>query len=1272
MTMFTPTIAMSAGRSADTRTRQRRTAAARIARPFLVAAFVALAASAAAAAQITFVKSIGSATSTTAGTSQSITVPAAGVEAGAAIIVSVTFTNSTAVSLAGTVSATDTAGNTYVVQSDTTNGTNVRNVVLAALGVNRLVSGNTITVTTPSVNRRTVIAAEFWGVAAVDQFSGATGNGSPLASGPVTTVADDELLIGGLGINGIAGDNLAAAGSFTQVTRVSAGTSVPAATNLLEYRIVEVAGEYEATGTTTATRQWAANLVTFTADATCGDGNLDAGEECDLGADNGSSTSCCNMNCRFRAGGQTCRTSTGLCDPAEVCSGSDDTCPADELRPDGFVCRSAGGECDIAETCDGISPDCPADELKPADTPCTDDGTSCTIDICNGSSVTCQHPANSGPGPCVKLVQTIGAPTSTTAGTSTVVTVPAAGVNPGSSIILTVGLPSNALGTAGDVSATDSAGNVYTVDADVTNPSNARIVVLSSHKVIGLPSGATITVTHPSTNRRNVVAAEYSGLAANPVDQVATNVGTENNATSATTGTTAETTQADQVLVGAFAVSGPSNDNFSVGSGFALAGRVSASTTNPTVTNIQEYRFVNQIGEYSAGFTTTTATVRQYAAAIVTYKADVNCGNGVVDVDEDCDLGVDGNSNTAQCCTGNCTFRAATAVCRAQNGVCDVAETCTGDSDACPVDAVRTTDFVCRPIPAGEAGACDPVAETCDGVSKTCPPDSFLPEGSECAVNNDTNPCSVDQCNGLQAACTHTPGNAGAVCRPAAASCDAVEFCTGVSATCPANAFLPAGTVCREATGPCDVDDTCTGLSQSCGPDNVRSNGYVCRAATDLCDAEDTCDGTSKECVDQVLPAGTECREAGDECDVADTCDGVNSACADDVAPAGTPCGSLASDVCDADDACDGTSKTCPDVLQPTSTVCRPGTDVCDAPENCDGESKDCPADALHDSSVTCRPAAGDCDVAEQCTGSDAACPEDSLQPSSHVCRPQNGDCDVADLCTGSDPVCPDDEHVPDGTLCIGANPNTCLNACQTGVCTDGAPVTTQACCGNGILDSGESCDDGNQLSGDTCPSMPGDDCEFAATGSLIRAARKNPARDSRGCQLEFAVVNSSAAADRFGLPNWLQTCVDQDPSCDADPTPGRCRFAVTACLNNQDPNLPVCTPKGVGSVEIYPPKRTLPADQLALAAAGVARLQTGLEQLLDPANPDAWYTNTLPVAADQHNVCTGTFLVDVLAGTDLKSAKKRAFTLKVRSLDLTGAKKQSLLRLMCLPATTP
>src|SRR2546422_789911 len=64
-------------------------------------------------ADIAFVKTIGTAASTSTGTTLSVTVPASGVAAGTSVIVSIAINPST-----GTVSCTDTRSNSYAVDSD--------------------------------------------------------------------------------------------------------------------------------------------------------------------------------------------------------------------------------------------------------------------------------------------------------------------------------------------------------------------------------------------------------------------------------------------------------------------------------------------------------------------------------------------------------------------------------------------------------------------------------------------------------------------------------------------------------------------------------------------------------------------------------------------------------------------------------------------------------------------------------------------------------------------------------------------------------------------------------------------------------------------------------------------------------------------------------------------------------------------------------------------------------------------------------------------------
>src|SRR5438876_1601119 len=110
--------------------------------------------------------------------------------------------------------------------------------------------------------------------------------------------------------------------------------------------------------------------TTFTdASGTCGDGHLDSGEECDLGANNNQPGFCCKNNCMF--------------------------------SPSSNVCRAAAGECDLAETCTGSSATCPTTDVKKASgTACSSDSNPCTVDQCDGTSVTCQHPAGNAGAVC--------------------------------------------------------------------------------------------------------------------------------------------------------------------------------------------------------------------------------------------------------------------------------------------------------------------------------------------------------------------------------------------------------------------------------------------------------------------------------------------------------------------------------------------------------------------------------------------------------------------------------------------------------------------------------------------------------------------------------------------------------------------------------------------------------------------------------------------------------------------------------------------------------
>src|SRR5207249_1188129 len=133
------------------------------------------------------------------------------------------------------------------------------------------------------------------------------------------------------------------------------------------------------------------------------------------------------------------------------------------------------------------------------------------------------------------------------------------------------------------------------------------------------------------------------------------------------------------------------------------------------------------------------------------------------------------------CCLAD-TVQAAGTSCTDDGNVC-TPDVCNGTvgAPACS-HAAGNAGTVCG----AAEGGCD-VAGTCTGTSATCPTDDKQPAGTACT--DDTNPCTLDQCDGSTNTCTHPAGNAGTVCRAAAGECDLAESCTGTSTTCPTDAF---------------------------------------------------------------------------------------------------------------------------------------------------------------------------------------------------------------------------------------------------------------------------------------------------------------------------------------------------------------------------------------------------------------------------------------------------------------------------------------------------
>jgi hypothetical protein len=242
--------------------------------------------------------------------------------------------------------------------------------------------------------------------------------------------------------------------------------------------------------------------------------------------------------------------------------------------------------------------------------------------------------------------------------------------------------------------------------------------------------------------------------------------------------------------------------------------------------------------------------------------ADDNC------IDRLCQA--EGACTNASVCLANGTCAAATnkpatTQCRpGGSDACDPAEFCTGNSPTCPPDGVAAAGTVCRGRLSEDL--CDRI-EVCDGSSPTCPADGLEPSGTVCRPA--AGPCDrEDVCGGSSKTCVDLRRLAGTTCDPAHGACDPADTCNGSSVECPAK-HEPQGTACSLDTNPCTVDQ-CNGSGACVAPalpDEAScpggASGSVCcggmSACFDLQTDENHCGDCSRSCSAETTCTGGEC-----------------------------------------------------------------------------------------------------------------------------------------------------------------------------------------------------------------------------------------------------------------------------------------------------------------------------------------------------------------------------------------------------------------------------
>ncbi len=326
----------------------------------------------------------------------------------------------------------------------------------------------------------------------------------------------------------------------------------------------------------------------------------------------------------------------------------------------------------------------------------------------------------------------------------------------------------------------------------------------------------------------------------------------------------------------------------------------------------------------------------------IAFPTEPVCGDGVTNGDEECDDGINGNSDTRpDACRTDCTLPSCgdTVTDPGYGEECDDGNT--ADGDGC--NAVCLDEF-CGDNIVNNAGTeeCDKGDDNSDTQPNACRTDcreaycgdGVEDEGEECDDGNNVNEdfcsadCKIERCgDGI------IQMGLGEECDDAGSNANVADACrlTCKLPTC-GDRILDTGEECERDDEGCNVQ-TCV----LCGNGEI-GEGEECDDGASNSDTEpDACRTDCQEagCGDGVVDDGEQCDLGGGNSDSApDTCrtSCLNPFCGDDVIDSGEEC----------DDGLAGNSDSAPNACRTTCVDAGCGDGVIDSGEECDGDNAAC------------------------------------------------------------------------------------------------------------------------------------------------------------------------------------------------------------------------------------------------------------------------------------------------------------------------------------------